>query len=168
MRWLFKGNREHRRKQAEQSIKHEEAARMMVDLFVRRNGMASAEIIGELERMHRFYSVAAWAPSGERGSYFYELASELSNAPLAPEETARLVGMLLWPKLRAYEDRGAPSCFVSTAIRSPSEAYIPTLAEHLNWLEEALKPLGSSEYRNDIASEIRLTKATIQACRLRP
>jgi hypothetical protein len=76
--------------------------------------------------------------------------------------------MLLWPELRAHKDRGAPSCFVRAAIQNPSEAYIPTLSEHVAWLEKEVKPLGSTQYQTEIASEIRLTKGAIQACRLRP
>jgi len=141
---------------------------MMADLFIRHYGVAAAAIIGELERIHRFYAVPSWVPSGERGSYLYEIAKDLSQNPLPPEETGRLVAALLWPEFRAYKDRSAPSCFVLAAIHNPSEGYIPTLSRHVAWLEEEIKPLGSSQYRTDVASEIRLTKAAIQACRLRP
>jgi hypothetical protein len=133
VRWPFetKESKERHREEEEQTRKHNEAGRMIADLFIRRNCMTTRDIIGELERMRRFYAVASWAPSGERGGYFYELAKDLSNAPLTPEETARLVAMLSWPELRAYKDRGAPACLVLAAIRNPGEAYIPTLTEHL-------------------------------------
>lgn len=170
MAWLLKTkDREERRHEKEdQSRKHEEAARMMADLFIRHNSMATSDIIGELEEMHRFYAVAAWAPSEERGGYLNQILADLSHAPLPPEETGRLVAMLLWPELRAYKDRSAPTCLVSAAIQNPSEVYIPTLTEHFSWLEEEIKPLRSTQYRADVASEMRLTKAAIQACRLRP
>ena len=141
---------------------------MMADLFIRHNGMATADIIGELEQMHQFYAVASWAPSEERGGYFHQIAMDLSHAPLTPGEVARLVAMLLWPELRAYKDRNAPSCLVATAMQKPSETYIPTLTEHFAWLEDEIKTLAPTQYRADVASEIRLTKAAIQACRLRP
>ncbi|MGD1211158.1 MAG: hypothetical protein ABR973_07360 [Candidatus Acidiferrales bacterium] len=167
MRWLFetKESKGRRHDQEEQGRKREEATRMMADLFIRHNGMATADIIGELEQMHQFYAVASWAPSEERGGYFYQIAMDLSHARLTPEETGRLVAMLLWPELRAYKDRSAPSCFVSAAIQNPSEAYIPTLTEHFAWLEKEIKTLPSTQYRADIASEMRLTKGAIQACR---
>lgn len=170
MRWLFQTeeSKERRREEEEQNRKHEEAARMMADLFVRHYSLATAKIIEELERIHRFYAVPSWAPSGEQGGYFYQIARELSHTSLTPEETGRLVAMLLWPELRTYNDRSAPSCFVSVAMQNPSEAYIPILSEHVAWLEEEIKPLGSTQYRADVASEIRLTKGAIQACRLRP
>jgi hypothetical protein len=168
MSWLFKAaeREERRREREEESRKHEEVTRMMADLFIRHNSMTPAEMIGELEQMHRFYAVATWAPSEERGGYFYQIATDLSHTPLTPEEISRLVAMLLWPEFRAYKDSSAPSCLVSAAIQNPSEAYIPTLTEHLAWLEKEIKPLGSSQYRADIASAIRLTKAAIQACRI--
>ena len=170
MAWLFGTEKrtERRHEREEQSRKHEEAARMMADLFIRHNSMATADILAELEQMHRFYAVATWAPSEDGGGYLYQIARDLSHARLTPEETGRLVAMLLWPELRAYKDRNAPSCFISAAMQNPSEAYIPTLTEHLAWLEEEIKPLGSTQYRTDVASEIRLTKGAIQACRLRP
>jgi len=137
---------------------------MMADLFIRHYSMATAEIIGKLERIHSFYEVPSWAPSEEQGAYLHHLAMELSETSLTPEETARIVAMLLWTELRACEDRRAPSCFVLAAMRNPSEAYIPILREHLAWLEEETKRLGSSQDHSDIASEIRLTKGAIQAC----
>lgn len=170
MRWLFQTeeSKERHREEEEQNRKQSEATRMMADLFMRHNSMTTADIISELEQMHRFYAVATWAPSGEGGGYFHQIAKDLSYAPLPPGEIARLVAMLLWPELRAYKDRGAPSCFVSVAIQNPSEAYIPTLTEHFAWLENEIKRLPPTQYRADIASEMRLTKAAIQACRLRP
>jgi len=169
MRWPFQAEaRKERRNKDEEFRKREEATRMMADLFIRHYSMATAEIIGKLERIHSFCEVPSWAPSGEQGGYLHHLAMELSQASLTPEETRRIVAMLLWPELRACEDRGAPSCFVRAAMRNPSEEYIPILREHLAWLEEAMKRLGSSQHRSDITSEIRLTKGAIQACWLRP
>ena len=166
MRWPFQAEerKERRQKDEDQFRKREEATRMMADLFIRHYSMATAEIIGKLERIHSFYQVPSGAPSGEQGGYLYHLAMELSQTSLTPEETRRLVAMLLWGELRACEDRSAPSCFVLVAMRNPSEAYIPILKEHLAWLEEQMKRLASSQYRSDIASEIRLTKGAIQAC----
>jgi len=170
MRWLFQTEerKERRREEQTEFRKKEEASRMMADLFLRHYSMKAADVISELERIHRFFAVPSWAPSGEPRGYFYQLATELSGAPLTPEETRRLIAMLLWPELREYKDRSAPSCFVLAAVRHPSEAYIPTLTQHVAWLEEEIKPLGSSQYRTDIASEIRLAKSAIQACRVRP
>jgi hypothetical protein len=170
MSWPFKtAEREERsREKEEESRKHEEVTRMMADLFIRHNRMTPAEIVSELEQMHRFYAVATWAPSEEPGGYFYHIATDISHAPPAAEEVSRLVAMLLWPEFRSFKDSSAPTFLVSLAIQNASEAYIPTLTEHLAWLEKEIKPLGSSQYRTDIASEIRLTKAAIQACRIRP
>ena len=170
MGWPFQTEegKSRRHEREEQSRKREEATRMMADLFMRHNGMAAADIIAELEEMHRFYAVASWAPSEERGGYFHQIATDLSHAPLTHDETGRLVAMLLWPELRAYKDRNAPSCFVSMAMQNPSEAFIPTLTEHFDWLEKEIKTLPPTQYRSDVASEMRLTKAAIQACRLRP
>jgi hypothetical protein len=170
MRWLFhtEESKGRRREQEEQTRKHEEAGRMMADLFMRHNSMTTANIISELEQMHRFYAVASWAPSEEPGGYFHQIVKDLSHAPLTREEIGRLVAMLLWPELRAYKDRSAPSCFVSVAIQNPSEAYVPTLTEHFAWLENEIKRLPPTQYRADIASEMRLTKGAIQACRVRP
>ncbi|MGA2510687.1 MAG: hypothetical protein ABSG27_10675 [Candidatus Acidiferrales bacterium] len=170
MSWLFKTEEreERRHEREEQDRKRGEATRRMADLFMRRNSMAPAAIIGELERLHEFYAVPTWAPSAEKGGYFYQIATDLSHVPLMPEQTGRLVAMLLWPEFRTREDRSAPSCLVSAAMQNPSHAYIATLSAHLAWLEEEIKPLASGQYRTDLASEIRLTKATIQACRIRP
>jgi len=166
MGWLFdtKERQERRSEREEQSRKYEEATRMMADLFMRHNSMTTAAIIGELEEMHRFYAVASWAPSEEKG-YFYQIATDLSHARLTREETSRLVAMLAWPELRAYKDRSAPSCFILAAMQHPSEAYVPTLTEHFAWLENEIKPLRQTKYRADVASEMRLTKGAIQACR---
>jgi len=170
MRWPFQTEerKERHRKDEDQFRKREEATRRMADLFIRHYSIAAAEIISELERIHSFYEVPSWAPSGEPGGYLHQLVTELSQTSLTPEETRRLVAMLLWPELRAYKDRTATSCFVSAAMRNPSEAHIPILKEHLAWLEEEIKRPGSSQSRSDIASEIRLTKGAIQACWLRP
>lgn len=170
MSWPFKiaEREERRREREEQGRKHGEATRMMANLFIGHNSMSTADIIAELERMHRFYAVATWAPSQEGGGYVYQISSDLFHAGLTVEQTGRLVAMLLWPEFCAYEDRRAPSCLISAAMQNPSHTYIPTLTEHLAWLEKEIKPLGSSQYRTDIGSEIRLTKATIQACWLRP
>ena len=140
----------------------------MADLFIRRYSLPPATIIGEIERIHEFQGVPSWAPSDEREGYFYELVKGLSDTPLTPAETRRMVAMLQWPEFRSHKDRSAPSCFVHVAIRNPSNAYIPILSEHLSWLEGEIKRLASSQYRTDIESEIRLTKGAIQACRLRP
>ncbi|HXY79069.1 MAG TPA: hypothetical protein VEI08_00380 [Candidatus Bathyarchaeia archaeon] len=141
---------------------------MLADLFVRRNGMATASIIGELERIHEFYEVPSWAPSGEQGGYFYQIVKDVTQASLPPEQVRRLVAMLLWPELRAYKDRNGPTCLVMAALQAPSETYIPALDEHVAWLEEEIKSLSSSQYRTDVASEIRLAKGAIQACRVKP
>lgn len=166
MAWLFdtKEGKERRSDREEQDRKREEAARMMADLFMRHNSMTTAAIIGELEEMHRFYAVASWAPSDERG-YFYQIATDLSHAPLTRDETSRLVAMLAWPELRTYKDRSAPACFVLAAMQQPSEAHVPALTEHFAWLESEIKPLRQTQYRADVASEMRLTKGAIQACR---
>lgn len=168
MGWLFdtKERKERRSEREEEDRKREEATRMMADLFMRHNSMAAADIISELEQMHRFYAVASWAPSEERG-YFYQIVTDLSHARLTSEEIDRLVAMLSWPELRAHKDRSAPSCFVLMAMQNPSEAYIPSLTEHFSWLENEIKPLRSTQYRADVASEMRLTKGAIQACRAR-
>ncbi|HXW62496.1 MAG TPA: hypothetical protein VEJ45_07860 [Candidatus Acidoferrales bacterium] len=170
MKWLFRNqeSKERRREEEEQIRKQEEATRMLADLFIRHNSMTTVDIIGELERIHRFCAVPSWAPAGERGGYFYQIAKELSHGSLSSEETGRLVAMLLWPELRGYKDRSAPSCLVLAAVQNPSEAYIPILSEHVAWLEKEVKPLGSTQYQTEIASEIRLAKGAIQACRLRP
>jgi hypothetical protein len=169
MKWPFQNeeSKERRREQEEQIRRQAEATRMLADLFIRHNSMTTVDIIGELERIHRFYALPSWAPAGERGGYFYQIAKELSHSSLTSRETGRLVAMLLWPEFRAYKDRSAPSCLVLAAIQNPSEAYIPILSEHVAWLEKEIKPLGSTEYQTDIASEIRLAKGAIQACRLR-
>jgi hypothetical protein len=168
--WPFetKEARERRSEQEEQSRKHDEAARMMADLFIRHNSMTTVNILGELEKMHRFYAVATWAPSDEGGGYFHEIAKDLSHAPVSPEEVSRLVAMLSWPEIGTCRDRNAPSCIVSMAIQNPSGSFIPVLTEHFAWLETEIKSLRTTQYRADIASEMRLTKAAIQACRLRP
>jgi len=170
MTWLFHTaeSRERRREKEEQTRKHEEAGRMMADLFMRHYSMKPEEIIGELEKMHQFYAVASWAPSDEPGGYFHQIVKDLTHGPLTREEVGRLVAMLLWPELRADKNRSTPSYFVSLAIENPSEAYIPTLAEHFAWLENEIKRLRPTQYRADIASEMRLTKGAIQACRVRP
>jgi hypothetical protein len=170
MRWFVQDhdNKARHREEEQQNRKHEEATRMVADLFIRHNSMKTTDVISELERIHRFCLVPGWTPSGERGGYFYHIAKDLTDGPLTSEETARLVAMLLWPELRAHKDRGASSCFVRAVIQNPSEAYIPTLSEHLAWLGKEVKPLRSTQYQTDIASEIRLTKGAIQACRLRP
>ncbi len=141
---------------------------MLADLFIRHNSMATGDILDELERIHHYYAVPSGAPFEERGGYFYQLVKELTESSLPPEQVGRLVAMLSWSELRAYKDRSAPSRFVLASIQHPSEAYIPTLSKHLVWLEEEIKPLPSSQYRTDVASEIRLTKGAIQACRLKP
>ena len=167
MPWLFdtKESKERRGEKEDRERKREEATRQMADLFMRHNSMTPAQIIGELEKMHEFYAVASWAPSEERGGYFYQIATDLTHAALTPAETSRLVAMLLWPELRAYKDRGAPELFVLAAMQHPSEAYVPILAEHFAWLENEIKTLRSTQYRADVASEMRLTKGAIQACR---
>jgi hypothetical protein len=69
MRWFVQDhdNQVRHREQDEQNRKHEEATRMVADLFIRHNGMKTADVISELERIHRFYLVPGWAPSGEQG-----------------------------------------------------------------------------------------------------
>jgi len=168
MRWPFgTTEREGRhREEDEHYRKSEEATRRLADLFIRHYSMATSDIIGELEQIHRYYRVPGGEASGKGGGYFGQLAKELSQSSLTSEEASRLVAMLSWPELRAYEDRSAPTSFVTAAMQNPSETYIPVLSEHVAWLEKEIKPLGSSQYRTDIASEIRLTKAAIQACRL--
>jgi hypothetical protein len=170
MGWPFetKVSKDRRSEQEKQSRKDHEATRMMADLYIRHNSMASSDIIRALEQMHRFHAVATWAPSEEGGGYFHEIAKDLSQAPLPESEVARLVSMLLWPELRAYPDRNASSCIVSMAFKNPNAAYIPTLTEHFTWLEKRINTLRPTTYRADIASEMRLTKSAIQACRLRP
>jgi hypothetical protein len=170
MSWLFKTEerKDRQREEEEKNWKSDEAARMLADLFIRHYSLANAAIIAELERIHQFYAVPSWAPSGDRGGYFCEIARDLTRAPLPLDETGRLAAMLLWPELREYKDRNAPSCFVSAVMQNPSAKYIPALAEHLAWLEDELKHLTSSQYRNDVASELRLTKSAVQACRLKP
>jgi hypothetical protein len=171
MAWLFETKRStgRRREREVQAIKQEEAGRMMADLFMRHNSMTTGNIIGELEQMHGFYAVASWEPSEEPGgSYFCDIVKDLTHTPLTRGEIGRLVSMLPWPELRSSQDREAPSCLVSVAMQGPSEAFIPTLTEHFAWLENEIKRLPPTQYRADIASEMRLTKAAIQACRLRP
>ena len=170
MGWPFETRvtKDRRSEQEKQTRNDQEATRMMADLYVRHNSMATADIIQELEQMHRFHAVATWAPSEEGGGYFYEIAKDISRASLRSSEVARLVAMLLWPELGAYPDRHAPSCIVSMAFQNPSAAYIPTLTDHFAWLEKRIKTLQPTTYRADIASEMRLTKSAIQACRLRP
>src|SRR5579862_6833865 len=110
MPWLFdnKKSKERRGEKEDRERKREEATRQMADLFMRHNSMTPAQIIAEIENMHQFYAVASWAPSEERGGYFYQIATDLSHAALAQSEVGRLVAMLLWPELRDYKDRGAP------------------------------------------------------------
>jgi len=171
MRWPFQTaeTRERRHEEeAERFRKREEATRMIADLFMRHNGMATASIIDELERIHEFYAVPSSAPSGEQGGYFYQIIKDLTQAPLPAEQVRRLVAMLLWPELRPYKDRGAPTCLVMAALQAPSETNIPALSEHVAWLEQEIKSLSSSQYRTDVASEIRLAKGAIQACRVKP
>jgi len=168
MTWLFqtKESKEQHRQDEQQFRQEVVATRMLADLFIRHHSMKAPEIIAQLERIHQFSAVPIWAPSGDAGGYFYQLVKELSDALLKPEEASRLVAMLSWPELRMHEDRGAPTCLVLTAIRHPAEAYIATLSEHVAWLEEEIKRLPSSQYRIDVASEIRLAKSAIQACRV--
>jgi hypothetical protein len=171
MRWPFQAPQERKtlRLEGEKATrKRQEAARMLADLFIRHYSMTPPQIIDELERIHEFYEIPAWAPAGEPGGYFAQLATELSQTALSPQDTARLVAMLSWQELRAYKDRGGPGSVVLAAIRNPSEAYIPALTEHVAWLEEELKHLSPSQYRTDVASELRLAKSAIQACRVRP
>jgi|HubBroStandDraft_1064217.scaffolds.fasta_scaffold136742_1 hypothetical protein len=170
MSWLFKTEerKDRHRDEEEQHRKTDVTARMMADLFLRHYSMANPAIIAELERIHQFYAVPSWAPSGERGGYFFDILKDLTHAPLPPGETGRLVAMLLWPELREYKDRGAPAYLVSAALQNPSATFIPALTEHLAWLEQEIKSLPSSQYRTDVTSEIRLTKSAIQACRLKP
>ena len=168
MAWPFQSKeKKERDSQQEQFFqKQQEATRMLADLFIRHYSMKAPEIIGELERIHEFSAIPMRAPSGEAGGYFYQLVKELSDGELTQQETVRLVAMLAWPELRKYKERGAPTCLVLAAIRHPAESYIPTLADHVAWLEKELKPLPSSQYRTDVASEIRLAKSAIQACRV--
>jgi hypothetical protein len=170
MAWPFQTteSKEQLRQEEQQFIREEEAARRLADLFIRHYGMEAPEIVDELERIHQFSPVPIWAPSGETGGYFHQLVKELSDGQLTAEETSRLVAMLSWPELQAHKDRGAPTCLVLAAIRHPAESYIPTLSEHAARLEKEIKTLPSSQYRTDVASEIRLTKSAIQACRVGP
>jgi hypothetical protein len=163
-----KKSRDHRRKEEEQSRKHNEATRMLADLFIHRNSMAPSDIIARIERIHEFDAVPTSEPSeGEPGGYLEQIIKDMSLGSLTAEQTGRLVAMLLWPELRASEDRSAPSSIVMSAVQNPHQAYIPPLSAHLASLEKRLKPYGSSQDQTDIASEIRLTKGAIQACHLR-
>ncbi len=166
MAWLFHTKDDRHVQEEQQFRKQEEATRMLADLFIRHYSMKASEIISELERIHEYSPIPIRAPSGDAEGYFYQLVKELSNGKLTPQETARLVAMLSWPELRKYKNRGPSTCLVLAAIRHPAEAYIPTLADHVAWLEKELKPLSSSQYRSDVASEIRLSKSAIQACRV--
>jgi len=139
---------------------------MLADLFIRSYTLQPEQIVDELERIHEFAGVPAWAPSGEPEGYFYQLAKDLSEATPTRDETTHLVAMLSWPELRAYRDRGAASFLIGAIIRHPAEAYIPALTEHVGWLEREIKKLSSSQYRMDVESEIRLAKSAIQACRI--
>jgi len=170
MTWPFQTEQldKRRHREEEQSRKRHEATRMLADLFIRRNGMQSADIITRLEQIHEFYAVPNSAPSeGEPGGYLEQIAKDLCQGSLRPHETARLVAMLSWPELRASEDRTASSCLVMVIVQNPSERHVLPLSEHLAWLEKQVKARESSQYQTDIASEIRLTKAAIQACHLR-
>lgn len=166
MPWLFhtKSGRD-RVEEAAEYAKEQENTRMLADLFIRRYSLKPAEIMSELERIHQLGGVPAWAPSGEPEGYLYQLAKEMSETPLTPNETSLLVTMLSWPELRAYKDRGAAALLIGAIVRQPAEAYIPALTEHLAWLEKEIKK-ASSRYRTDVSSEIRLVKSAIQACRV--
>jgi hypothetical protein len=61
---------------------------MMADLFARRNSMATADIVGELERMHRFYSAATWA-LGQNVKVDALLSLPLSAAAAVPQSAGR-------------------------------------------------------------------------------
>jgi hypothetical protein len=170
MSWLFRTeeSKERRRGEEEQYRKHGEATRMLADLFIRRYSTAPSDIIARLEQIHEFYAVPSSEPSeGEPGGYLEQIIKDMPHGSLTADQTGRLVAMLLWPELRASEDRTAPSAIVTAAVQNPHQAYIPPLSAHLAWLETRLKPRESSQYQKDIASEIRLTKGAIPACHLR-
>ncbi len=171
MKWPFlTGEHEEvRREEEKQSRKCLEATRMLADLFIRRNSLAPAEIVAKLEQIHEFYAVASSAPSdAEPGGYLEQIVKDLSAGYLSASVTARLVSMLSWPELRRSEDRTGPSRLVTAAVQNPSQAYIPTLNEHLAWLQKRVNRRESNQYQTDIESEIRLTKSAIQACHLQP
>jgi hypothetical protein len=170
MGWILgtKKSRDHRREEEKQSRKHNEATRMLADLFIHRNSMAPSNIIARLEQIHEFDAVPSSEPSeGEPGGYLEQIIKDMSHGSLTTDQTGRLVAMLLWPELRTSEDRTAPSAIVMAAVQNPHPAYIPPLRAHLASLEERWKPYESNQYQTDIASEIRLIKGAIQACHLR-
>lgn len=166
MTWSFhsKGSQGLAQEAAEYA-KEQQRERMLADLFIRRYTLKADEIMRELERIHQFGGVPAWAPSGEPEGYLYQLTKELSETTLTRDETAHLPAMLSWPELRASKDRGPASLLVVAIVRQPAEAYIPALTEHLAWLEKEIKKAPSSQYRTEVESEIRLAKSAIQACR---
>jgi hypothetical protein len=170
MGWLSgtKKSRDRRREDEEQSRKHNEATRMLADLFLRRNSMAPSDIITRLEQIHEFDAVPSSEPSeGQPGGYLEQIIKDMSHGSLTAGQTGRIIAMLLWPELRGSEDRTGPSSIVMATIQNPQQAFIPPLSAHLASLEKRLKPHESSQYQTDIASEIRLTKGAIQACHLR-